>query len=199
MAPIAPVSQAAAQPDTRPWYAKKRFLIPMGVFGLFILLPLLGSLGDDSTPQDQARSSSSTRTQAVARPSTTSAPTEQASPAEETAETAEAEAPAEEPAMVVTAKQMLDDLEANALAASNKYKGKRVTVTGKLDNIDASGNYFSLKGSEYSFITNITVDIDESFHDIVSGFTTGQDVTVTGIVTDVGEIMGYEIDPESIG
>ena len=101
--------------------------------------------------------------------------------------------------MVVTAKVMLDELEANALAASNKYKGKRVTVTGILDNIDASGDYFSLVGDEFTFITDITVNIDESHLDTVSGFTMGQEVTVTGVVTGVGEIMGYDIEPESLG
>jgi len=103
----------------------------------------------------------------------------------------------QEPAIKVTAAQLIKDLEANALAAANTYDDKRVTVTGKLSNIDASGDYFSLQGADYSF-TNVQIFIDDSFLDTVSGFTKGQTVTVTGKVTSVGELMGYSIDAESI-
>lgn len=68
-----------------------------------------------------------------------------------------------------------------------------MTVTGILDNSDASGDYFSIAGDEYTFITDITVDIDESHLETVAGFTMGQQVTVTGVVTGVGEVMGYDI------
>lgn len=200
------VAPAATQPagvavrDSRPWYAMKRFLIPIGLFGFLFFLFLLGSLAPD-TPE-QAQVSSPTRTQAAAAQSTSSSALAEEPSTPESVATTEAaqEEPAEEPAMVVTAQEMLDDLEANALAASSKYKDKRVTVTGKLDNIDASGDYFSLIGTdEFTFITDITVDTDESFLETVIGFTMGQDVTVTGVVTDVGEIMGFSIDPETIG
>ena len=194
--------QAAARPDMRPWYAKKRFILPVVGLGFFFLLGILGSLVPDPPPSESAQSvSSSTRTSSAA-PASTATPTPEDEPptSEPTVETEEAvEEPAEEAPMVVTAKAMLDELEANALAASNKYKGKRVTVTGILDNIDASGDYFSLVGDEFTFITDITVNIDESHLDTVSGFTMGQEVTVTGVVTGVGEIMGYDIEPESLG
>jgi hypothetical protein len=112
-------------------------------------------------------------------------------------ETASNEVAASEPAMQVTAKQLIDDLEANALSAKNKYDGKTVVVTGKLSNIDASGNYFSLAGKDFS-ITNIQIFIDEKFLDTVGAFKKGQSVTVTGEVTGVGELLGYSIDAISI-
>lgn len=192
----------ASQSDTRPWYAKKRFIIPIATFGFLFFLAMLGSLAPDPDPTEQSQQSSSPTSAQDAAPATSSlAPEEEPATPEPTAEAqAVQEAPADEPAMAVTAQAMLDDLEANALAASAKYMDTRVTVTGKLDNIDASGNYFSLTGTdEFTFITDITVDIDESHHETVSGFTMGQDVTVTGTVTGVGEIMGYSIDPETIG
>lgn len=99
--------------------------------------------------------------------------------------------------MEVTAQQMISDLEGNALAASNTYKGKRVTVTGNVSNIDASGDYFSITGDELSF-TNIMINIEEEHLDTVSSFSEGQSVTVTGEVTDVGEILGYSIKAETI-
>ena len=98
----------------------------------------------------------------------------------------------------MTAEQLLTELEDNALAAKNTWENKLVTITGTLDNIDASGDYFSLRGNdEYSFI-NVQVYIDESFIEAVSAFTKGQKVTVTGEISDVGEIMGYSVDAVSI-
>jgi hypothetical protein len=102
------------------------------------------------------------------------------------------------PPVQVTAEQLLTELESNALAAKNSWDGKRVTITGTLYNIDASGDYFSLRGNnEYSFI-NVQVYIDDSFIDAVSAFTKGQTVTVTGEITGVGEILGYSVDAQSI-
>lgn len=105
----------------------------------------------------------------------------------------------QEAALVVTAQKLIQDLEANALAASQTYKGKRVTVTGTLDNIDASGDYFTLRGTEEFSFTNVQVFIDDDLVKTVSGFKADQEVTVTGEITDVGEIMGYEIKAETIG
>ncbi|TRW45603.1 OB-fold protein [Georgenia yuyongxinii] len=105
-----------------------------------------------------------------------------------------------EAALAVSAQQLIDDLDANALAAANKYEGQWVTVTGTLSNIDASGDYFSLTGSQDDFsFTNVQIFIDESHLDTVAAFTSGQEVTVTGKVTGVGEILGYSIDADTIG
>jgi hypothetical protein len=105
---------------------------------------------------------------------------------------------ANEPATKVTADQLLSELEANALAAKNTWENKRVVITGTLSNIDASGDYFTLRGNnEFSFI-NVQVYIDDSFVDAVSAFNKGQTVTVTGKISGVGEIMGYSVDAESI-
>lgn len=102
------------------------------------------------------------------------------------------------PAVEVTADQLLSELENNALSAKNNWDNKKVIITGTLDNIDASGDYFSLRGNnEFSFI-NVQVYIDDSFIDTVSAFKKGQTVTVTGEITDVGEIMGYSVDAVSI-
>jgi hypothetical protein len=102
------------------------------------------------------------------------------------------------PAVKVTADQLLTELEDNALAAKNTWENKLVTITGTLDNIDASGDYFSLRGNdEYSFI-NVQIFIDESFIEAVSAFAKGQKVTVTGEISGVGEILGYSVDAVSI-
>jgi hypothetical protein len=105
------------------------------------------------------------------------------------------EAPAE--ATPVTAKQLLSELEENPLGAKTSWDGKLVTITGIVDNIDASGDYFSLSAGELTFI-GIMVYIDDSFVDAVSAFKKGQEVTVTGTISDVGELMGYSVDAVSI-
>lgn len=100
--------------------------------------------------------------------------------------------------IAVTAEQLLSELEANALSAKNTWKDKRVTITGTLNNIDASGDYFTLRGNnEFSFI-NVQVYIDDSFVDEVSAFNKGQTVKVTGVISDVGEILGYSVKAQSI-
>lgn len=154
----------------RPWYKKKRFWL-LGFIILIVLFTLLNQ-GDDAT---DATSDTGTSQEAPAAPA------------------------AEEPALEVTAQQMIEDLEANALGASNTYKDKRVTVTGKVENIDASGDYFTITGTEDFTLTTIRIDIEDEMVDTLAGFTAGQDVTVTGTVTGVGEVMGYEIDAETIG
>lgn len=152
---------------SRPFYKKKRFII----LAFFLVVAVFSSMsggGDSSTSSDEG-------------PSTVQS--EEVAP--------------KEVAIKVTASQLLDALEANALSASTTYKDKLVTVTGKLGTIDASGDYFSIEGSEFSFI-NIRIDIDDSFLETVSGFSKGQTVTVTGMITGIGEIMGYSIDAISI-
>jgi len=101
--------------------------------------------------------------------------------------------------LVVTADKLIDDLDSNALKAANTYKDKYVQVKGKVSNIDSSGDYFSVArlDDEISF-TSIRMDIEEEHRSKVEAFETDQTVTVTGTVKDVGEVMGYSIDVESI-
>ncbi|OLT22162.1 hypothetical protein BJF81_13445 [Ornithinimicrobium sp. CNJ-824] len=95
---------------------------------------------------------------------------------------------------------MIDDLESNALKAKTTYEGKLVTVTGYVGSIDASGNYFALDPEPDAFIlTGVQVQIDESHIETVSNYSQGQQVSVTGTVTSVGEVMGYSIDADTLG
>ena len=48
-------------------------------------------------------------------------------------------------------KELLTDLEDNALNAKNKYDGQYVKLTGKLNNIDSSGDYISLDDGSITF------------------------------------------------
>lgn len=177
-------AQAAAakaySKSQRSWFAKHKILTALGVFILLAIVISVasGGGGGDGTVTADNGSSDSANAPAADAP--------------------EEPAPAE-PAIVVSAQEMISVLEANALNAKNTYEGKRVTVSGFVGNIDASGDYFALDPEPDAFIlTGVQVQTSEEFQDRVASFSEGQAVTVTGTVTDVGEIMGYSLEAETI-
>lgn len=98
----------------------------------------------------------------------------------------------------VTVKEMFDLLESNALKAKDKYEGKYLEITGRLNTIDSSGKYIALYPDEYSFSgvsCYLKNDIQKSQ---VANMTEGDTVTVKGKCTSVGEILGYSFDIDSI-
>lgn len=99
----------------------------------------------------------------------------------------------------VTVDQLMTALDENALNAAQTYEGMYVELTGELSVIDASGDYFSLipANDDWAFI-GVQCYISEEQVSQVSTFTDGQSVTVIGTITDVGEILGYSLDVESI-
>jgi hypothetical protein len=175
-------AQAAANKayakSQRSWFAKHKILTALGALILLgFIATAAGGGGDDATVANTAGSTSDTESEAPA---------------------AEEPAPAE-PAIVVSAQEMIDVLEANALNAKKTYEGKRVTVSGFVGNIDASGDYFALDPEPDALIfTGIQVQTSEEFLDQVSSFSAGQAVTVTGTITGVGEVMGYSLEAETI-
>lgn len=173
--------EKAYRKASRPWFKKKRFWL-LGLIALIIVIVVATGGGDT----DESESSGSPEA------------SQDSSQNQESEESAPEEATPEEAPLDVTAQQLIEDLEGNALAASNDYKEKRVTVTGDVSTIDSSGDYFSITGTDEFTLTSVTINVDESLLETVANFSTGQEVTVTGTVTDVGEIMGYSIDAETI-
>lgn len=107
--------------------------------------------------------------------------------------------PAAEPPLEVSSKELIAALEANALKAKKTYKGKRVKVSGFVGNIDASGKYFALDPEPQAVVfTGIQVQTGKDFQDQLAEFSAGQPVTVTGTISDVGEILGYQLKAETI-
>jgi len=147
------------------------------ILGVLILLGIFGSVMDGGDETGTSTTSNGTETAA-----TTGEPVEEV-----------------KVAMVVTADSLLEDLENNALKASDTYLDQYVELTGKLETIDSSGKYFSLGplSDEFTFIS-VLCNITEEQRATVINFSEGQDVTVVGTITDVGEIMGYSLDVESI-
>ncbi|MHB8124624.1 MAG: OB-fold protein [Desulfitobacteriaceae bacterium] len=106
--------------------------------------------------------------------------------------------PKEDP-MVVTVDKLVEDLDGNALSASETYNGKYVEVTGELSVIDSAGKYFTINPLSGAFtLTGVQCRITQEQKGTVAKFTSKQKLTVTGTITDVGEIMGYAMKVESI-
>lgn len=102
--------------------------------------------------------------------------------------------------IVKTADELADELKTNALKAQNDYKKQKLSVYGKLDSIDSSGKYITIDPiyDPYSF-TNIQCYIkSDDIKSIVMDLTTGDLITIKGVCNDVGELLGYSIDIESI-
>lgn len=100
----------------------------------------------------------------------------------------------------VDAGQMLQELEDNALKASDDYTDQYVEVTGKIYNIDSSGKYVNIDGINDEFtMTGIMCYIkNDDQKSVVANASKGQTVTIKGKITKVGEVMGYSLDMDEI-
>ncbi|MGO3751176.1 MAG: OB-fold protein [Peptoniphilaceae bacterium] len=96
--------------------------------------------------------------------------------------------------------QLLKDLEANALNAEKTYKDKDLEVTGKVYVIDSDGQYIAIDGVNDEFtMTGITCYVkNDDQLDVIAGLTKGQSVVVKGKITEIGEVLGYHMDIDSI-
>lgn len=96
----------------------------------------------------------------------------------------------------ITAKQLINDLEGNALKATETYKGKDYEITGVLGNIDAQGAYITIDPSVDSFVlTGVQAYIqNDDQKKIVTELSKGDKIVVKGKIKDVGEVLGYSVD-----
>lgn len=99
----------------------------------------------------------------------------------------------------VSVNDMMSDLDSNAMGASDKYKGKYLEITGKLTNIDASGEYINLTADGDFEIIGVQCNIkNDEQKSKVASLTKGDTVTLKGKCTDVGEVLGYSLDIDEI-
>jgi len=115
----------------------------------------------------------------------------------------QSEEPAQEEAIdyeSVTVGELNDALENNPAAASDQYKGKYVELTGKLSNIDSDGSYISLTDpdDEWDIVGVMCYIKNDDQLAAVKKMSMDQEVTVKGKITDVGEVIGYALDIDSI-
>lgn len=97
-------------------------------------------------------------------------------------------------------KDLNADLEKNAINAKEKYADQHIALKGKLENIDSDGAFITLTdpNDEWGLVGVSCYIKDPSQLEIVKKHSTGDIITVKGKVTDVGELLGYSIDIESI-
>lgn len=96
--------------------------------------------------------------------------------------------------------ELMSDLNTNALSAADKYKGQYVELTGELSVIDSSGDYISLRsGSDPLELVGVQcfIKADEQL-DIIRSASVGDTLVVKGKITDVGEVLGYQLNIDSI-
>jgi hypothetical protein len=94
---------------------------------------------------------------------------------------------------------LFETLSNNPLNAKNTYEGATIRFTGYLSNIDASGKYFNVKnGDEWSFESIQCYINDEATLDRIASSAMGDELTICGTVTSVGEVLGYSLDVDHI-
>ena len=92
--------------------------------------------------------------------------------------------------------ELSQDLDDNALKASDKYKGQYVELTGRLNVIDSDGKYISIVDSENEWAIlgiHCSIKSDEQ-KQAVMNLSIGDEIIVKGKITDVGEVLGYYLD-----
>ena len=166
---------------------KAKWII-LGVIALIIIGAVASGGGGDSSEGGDTAATASVSTAAPA----------DAAKKENKANTKAKEQPVEYTAC--TADELAADLEKNAASASKKYKGQYLEVTGKLENIDSDGAYINLGTDEQLIFVNIQCFLKtEEQKEAILNLSTGDTVTVKGKCTDVGEILGYTLDVDSLG
>jgi len=157
----------------RPWFIAVIAIIVLGAIG--------GSLGGETTD----------------KPGKTNAPVSQS----ENINTTQPESETLEITYTAYAvSELMDDLNGNALKAAEKYKDQYVELTGRLNVIDSSGMYISVVSTQDEFaILGVQCYIkSEDQKTAVMNMAVGDTLVVKGKITDVGEILGYSLDIDSV-
>lgn len=164
-----------------------------------VILAIIGAVAGGGGSSDSTEPAASPASSAAAK-TPVKEQTEEKAPAQE--EAPAEEAPAEQPVeyAAYTVNEMMADLDNNAASASDKYKGQYLEITGRLSNIDSDGKYISLHSDDEFAIIGVQcyLKTDEQ-KQAIRQFSKDQTVTVRGKCTDVGEVLGYSLDVDSIG
>ena len=94
---------------------------------------------------------------------------------------------------------MMNDLKSNAMNASDKYKGQYLEITGKLSVIDSNGKYISIMPDDPFAILGVQCYIkSDEQKDAIKAKSIGDTIIVKGKCKDVGEVLGYSLDIDSV-
>lgn len=99
--------------------------------------------------------------------------------------------------------ELFDALKDNALKASETYKGEYVELEGYLGTIDSDGKYICITADpenwDYMFEdVQCFIKSDEQL-DQIKEMSKEAPIVVRGKITDVGEVLGYTLNIDSIG
>ena len=96
---------------------------------------------------------------------------------------------------------MLDELHENALWAESKYQNAYVEITGKISNFDSDGSYIAIEpvaADEWNFDTVMCYIKNDTQKSFILEKSVGDQVTIKGEITSIGEILGYSLNIEAI-
>ena len=95
---------------------------------------------------------------------------------------------------------LLGDAKNNAAKANRDYNGKYVKIVGGyVFNVESNARYIQIEGSDPYTLIHVTCNPkDSKVKDAMINLSKGQQVTVYGKITDVGEIMGYQLDMDKV-
>jgi hypothetical protein len=91
---------------------------------------------------------------------------------------------------------MLEELNANALRAEEKYQNRYVEIKGKIRSFDSDGKYIAIVpcgASEWSFETVQCYLTDDAHKAFLLEKNVGDAVTIKGKVVTIGEVIGYGV------
>ncbi len=99
--------------------------------------------------------------------------------------------------------ELFDALKDNALKAQNTYKGQYVELAGYLGTIDSNGKYIALEANpdDWDYLlqsVHCTLKKGSGQLDQVMELKKGDKITIRGKISDVGEVLGYYLDVDSI-
>lgn len=96
----------------------------------------------------------------------------------------------------VDLQDMLDELDANAMRAEEKYQDKHIEITGKITLFDSDGKYIAIEPCDVPGLSFDSVKCnlaDPAHKAFLLEKNEGDVVTIRGKVISIGEIMGYSV------
>lgn len=101
----------------------------------------------------------------------------------------------------VDLQSMIDELNNNALRAEATYQNAYIEFTGKISNIDSDGSYVSIEPSyadTWNFDSILCYIKNNEQKNFIIQKSIGDEVTIKGQITSIGEILGYSLNIDSI-
>lgn len=170
------------------------------VIGIVVLAIISAAAGGGGSKKSAPAKKADATTQEAPKKETADIPATQEVQEEAPAEAAETEPETETVEYIsVTADELVDALDSNAMKAQNDYKNQYLEISGKLGTIDSNGAYIDVDSNKDFDFTSIQCYLKTDEHkDVIMNKTKGDPVVVRGYCKDVGEFLGYSIDVDNV-